>query len=404
MFEKEISSYAFNVAKRYTGNRVPLHTLLTDSDLPENFKKFAEAEVDEIIDDEDFGKSKSGRLDMSSSEIQTLLKEIRHAIKNSFEFSREDFLDLADKASKFLFNYVIRPRWTLEKFFFKGEREISKSNFYRAERFLCDYPYYSQGITEYMESREFIDVETWRRLHAKIDEHLLATVQVNIESLTGSLSELFKFSAGYAKIPTDALVLFFRDKSAAEVVDRLGFVKEIKGIKALDYRDLDSLLQASSKAVLQTVELPRSQSESSKDYESFERRALARSKEIVEQKGSVEEKREPEGNDLQPSVPEPVAQEQTEAVPVVEAAKKAPSVRTFLDAKDEAKIIKKIFGGSRSLYHIAVHKLDESPDWTSATKIVEGIFIDNGIDPFSKYAVAFTNAISRKFDNPSKAS
>jgi len=404
MFEKEISSFAFNIAKRYTGDKVSLHDILRDTELPENFKKFAEAEVDEIIDDEEFTKSRTGKIDLSSSEIQTLFNEIRHAIKNSFEFSRDDFLDLTDKASKFLFNYVIRPRWTLEKFLFKGEREISKSNFYRAERFLNNYPYYSKGIIEYMEfqNKDSIDIESWRKLHGKIDQHLLNSLPSNAESLTNALMELFGFASGYSKIPIEALILFFRDKSADEIIDRIGFAKEVKGFQSLDFRDIESILQAQSKEMIKTVELLGTVIDSSKEYQSYERRAAAEryskekdelkknegKKELPEQVASGQEKKEGLGHQL------PI-----ESLPKVEAGVKSPSVRTLLKAKDEVKIIKKIFGGSRSLYHIAIHKLDESPDWKSASKIVEGIFIDNRVDPFSKYAVAFTDAINKRFSH-----
>jgi len=395
MFEKEISSYAFNIAKRYTGERISFHALLSDSELPESFKKFAEAGVDEIVDDEEFGKSRTGKLDMSTSEIQTLFKEIRHAVKNSFEFSREDFLDLTDKASKFLFNYTIRPRWTLEKFLFKGEREISRSNFYRAERFLNDYPYYLKGIVEYMEiqNKGSIDIDNWRKLHGKIDEHLLSSLPSNAESLTNPLLEMFSFASGFSKIPIDALVLFFRDKSGDEIVDRVEFAKEVKGFQSLDFRDIESILAATSRDATQTVALPRSQLEFAKDYQSFERRAAAErlNKENAELVNIEKKKEAPERKT------EFDTQSPTEPPPKAEAEPRLPSVRTLLKAKDEVRIIKKIFRGSRSLYHIAIHKLDESADWKSAAKIVEGIFIDNGVDPFSKYAVAFTDAISKRF-------
>lgn len=401
MFEKEISSYAFNIAKRYTGEKVSLHALLTDTDIPENFKKFAEAEVDEIIDDEEFTKSRTGKLDLSSSEILTLFKEIRHAIKNSLEFTREDFLDLTDKASKFLFNFVIRPRWTLEKFLFKGEHEISKLNFCRAERFLSNYPYYVQGMVEYMEfqKKDSLDIEGWKKLHGKIDEHLLSSLPSNVESLTNALTELFAFASGYSKIPVDALILFFRDKSAGEIIDRIEFSKEVRGLQSLDFRDIESILQASSKDIVKTVGLIGSAIDSSKEYQSFERRAAAdrHSKEKEESKQNEERKESSEKKVV------PDEQMSTESLPKVETGAKLASVRTLLKAKDELKIIKKIFGGSRSLYHIAIHKLDESPDWKNASKIVEGIFIDNKVDPFSKYAVAFTDAISRKFNHDAHA-
>ncbi|HQT91596.1 MAG TPA: hypothetical protein PL001_06165, partial [Candidatus Kryptobacter bacterium] len=72
MFEKEISGYAFNITKRYTGGRVKLNTLLSDVELPEDFKKFAEAEVEELIDQEKLGESRTGKFDLSTPDIQAL--------------------------------------------------------------------------------------------------------------------------------------------------------------------------------------------------------------------------------------------------------------------------------------------------------------------------------------------
>ncbi len=398
MFEKEISKFGFNIAKRYPAERIPLNALLNDMEVPSSFKKFAEAQVDEIIDDEDLGKPKTGKIDMSSSEIQTLFREIHHAIKTSFSFSREDFLDMAGKSSKFLFNYVIRPKWTLEKFLFKGEDEISRLNFLRAERYLSDYPYYPKAVIEYMEfqKKDSIDLQSWRKLHAKMDEHLLSTLPGSAESLTKSLLELFEFATGYPKIPIDAVSLFLRDKSADEMVDRVEFAKEIKGVRFLDHHELASILLASATDVTQSVQLSHpSTTPASEPRPAVEKLADDTNDSgsdpgrIGENKGSILEA---------PLTPTTVDFNlPSNSVVKVEPPAKLPSVRTLLSPKDEAKIIKKMFHGSRSLYHIAIHKLDESPDWKTASRIVEGIFIENRIDPYSKFAVAFTDAINAKF-------
>ena len=91
-----------------------------------------------------------------------------------------------------------------------------------------------------------------------------------------------------------------------------------------------------------------------------------------------------------------------EPVETKEKSEKTPSVRSFLVRKQEIKIIKRIFGGNKSAYHIAIHKLDESRDWRGASKIMESMFIDNGVDPFSKYAVIFTEAVSKRFIKDSR--
>ena len=73
MFEKEISTYAFNIAKRYTGEHIPLDSLLIDVELPDSFKKFAEAEVEGMIDEEGFVKSKTGKFNWTDPQSSVVV-------------------------------------------------------------------------------------------------------------------------------------------------------------------------------------------------------------------------------------------------------------------------------------------------------------------------------------------
>ncbi|MCL5020534.1 MAG: hypothetical protein M1339_02490 [Bacteroidetes bacterium] len=406
MFEKEISGYAFNITKRYTGDRVKLSTLLSDAELPDDFKKFAEAEVEEILDMEGLGQSKTGKFDLSTPEVQALFKEIHHILKNSYEFPREDFLDLADKASKFVFNYVIRPRWTLEKFLFKGEQQTDKTSIRRASRFFNCYTYYPKGIIEYLEfhGKTTLDIETWKRLHSKIDEHLLSTLPAKLSGLTSGLFSLFEFSSGAQKVPSDAMALFFRDKNAAEIVDRIEFARDVKNIRSLDVMTLAMVLEASSRDVSQDIAvLPRSE-EPPKEFRTFERQKVTHPlhpeeppareiPDIVMNETPGSPSSPVEESAVTPHMPEMERQRPPEGLKLATPS----SIRNFMSAKLEEKIIRKIFHGSRSGYQVALHKIDESANWQTASKIVEGIFIDNDVDPFSKYAVAFTDVVSAKF-------
>ena len=408
MFEKEITSYAFNVTKRYTGDRVKLSALLSDVELPEAFRKFAEAEVDDIIDMEEFDRSRTGKFDLSKPEIQALFKEVRHILKISHEFTREEFMELADKASKFLFNYVIRPKWTLEKFLFKGENSVDAVSIRKASRFFHYYAYYPKGIMEYLDfhGKTTIDIETWKKLHAKIDEHLVSTLPARLSSLTSPLFGLFKFSSDTDRIPTDAAALFFKDKSANEIVDRVEFAREVKNIRSVDVMTLAMILEATSRDVDQNIAVLPKTEEPPKEFKSFERQKVTHPLHPEEppapQIPDVVLNETP-GGPTRPEQSKPVIRPpqppRVEQPRHQEAQRSTPttSVRNYMSAKLEDKIIKKIFRGSRSAYQICLHKLDDSADWHSASRIVEGVFIDNDIDPFSKYAVSFTDAVSAKF-------
>ena len=402
MFEKEITGYAFNITKRYTGDRIRLSTLLSDAELPEDFKRFADAEADEVIDREKFVESRTGKFDLSTPEIQALFKEIRHILKNNYEFSREEFLELADKASKFVFNYVIRPRWTLEKFLFKGDSQIDRAAISKASRSLNSYSYYPKGITEYLDfhAKSSLDVETWKRLHAKIDEHLVSTLPAKLSSLTSALFSLFEFASGTGKVPSEAMILFFKDKSATEIVDRIEFAKDVKNINSLDVMTLAMIMEASSKDVSQNVAVLPSSEEPPKEFRTFNRQKVS----------NPPRPSEPASRTMPEFVGETPGQHRADERSKVETPPQSRgsaspeetrtgtrSIRTYMSARLEEKIVKKIFRGSRSGYQIAVHRLDESADWQAASRIVEGIFIDNEVDPFSKYAVTFTDVVSTKF-------
>ncbi len=403
MFEKEISNYAFNITKRYTGDSVKLSTLLLDVELPGDFKKFAEAEVDEQIDSEGLGESSTGKFDLSTPEIQALFREVRHILKNSYEFSREEFLELVDKASKFIFNYVIRPRWTLEKFLFKGEHQADQASIRKASRFLNCYSYYPKGIDEYLDfnRRDSLDVETWKRLHGKIDEHLLGTLPAKLSNLTSALFGLFEFASGAEKVPSDAMALFFRDKSAAEIVDRIEFARDVKSILSLDVITLSMILEATSSDVSSDIAVLPAKEEPPKEFRAFERQRVTHPlhPENPAPKETPAVVTEPPASSDVSEPPKPVPAPEAKQSPAQAAPRGAvsSSVRSFVPAKLEEKVIKRIFRGSKSGYQVAIHKLDECGDWPAAAKIVEGIFIDNEVDPFSKYAVAFTDAVNSKF-------
>ncbi len=402
MFEQEISSYAFNITKRYTGERVRLSMLLADVELPEDFKKFAEAEVEELIDAERLGESRTGKIDYSRAEVQAMLKDVRSLIKKSHEFTREEFLELADKASKFIFNYVIRPRWTLEKFLFKGDSEISRESIEAASRFFSSYSYYPKGIIEYLDfhGMNMLDLETWKKIHAKIDEHLLTTLPDKLNNLTWSLFNLFDFASGLDKIPADAMILFFRDKSASEIVDRIEFARDVRSLRSIDSLSLLRILEAPSSDLTQNIAVLPETPEAPKEFHTFERQRVTHPihPEVPAETPRPEPaRREPERTQEQVAQPAAPQFPEQKGAPPERKEKPQISIRKFMTAKLEEKVIKKIFRGSRSAYQIGVHKLDECSDWPSASRVVEGIFIDNEVDPFSKYAVAFTDAVSAKF-------
>ena len=397
MFEQAIASYIYKITSRHTGERVSLFSLLGDMEIPENFKRFAQAEVEEFLDQERLGVGKTGRFDFDSPDVQALIKEVKHLLRSSFTFTRDEFLEITDRASKFVFNYVIRPRWTLEKFLFKEEKIVSGNEVELSLRYLFDYPFYSKGIKEYLElnKKTELTIDSWKKLHGKIDSYLIGLIYENPESVLLPLYNLFLFASNKSSVPADALIIFFKDKGADEVVDRLEFARDNKEIGEIDLPTFKKILEAPGKDYTISIGIP--------PVEEGKKRSVAESVKLEAQVDKKDVVAEPPQAPVEKEEKKPFDQIflKSEEGKTVEnqpedKKKKEPFV---IEPKLEAKIIKKIFKNNKSAYRIAIHKIEESPDWKSASKIVEGIFIDYDIDPFSKYAVKFTDIVNSRFNS-----
>lgn len=167
-------------------------------------------------------------------------------------------------------------------------------------------------------------------------------------------------------------------------------------MRFLDYHEFASILLATATDVTQSVMLSQPSTTLTKDVRAAAGKLIDEPREAESNVGRAEGDKLTQ-SETQVSPPVVEFNLPSNSALKMEPPVKLLSVRTLLNPKDEAKIIKKMFHGSRSLYHIAIHKLDESPDWKTASRIVEGIFIENRIDPYSKFAVAFTDAINAKF-------
>ncbi len=400
MFEKEISDYVDRISKRHSSDHVKLSTILTDSELPEGFRRFAEAEVDEALDGEDFGKSKTGKFDLTSQDVQALLREIRHLLKKSYEYSQDDFVNVVIKASKFIFDFTVRPRWAIEKALFGTGQVVDKRSVEKVSRYFVAYPYYQRGVLEYMDftGKSDIDIDSWRKVHSRIDEHLISVLPSKATTLTSSLFALFTFVSGDESIPIDAAILFFKDKQATVIVNGLEKARESKDLKWVDPITLTMILEATL-GTANAAASPSPTPAPSVEITSSEISVAVETTRVPVSSAPVtnEVAGGPEQNPLH--VPQPPRVEPHTVPSALSGRPKAagPSIRSFLPEKIEIRIIKKIFNGSRSGYQVAIHRLDESPDWQTASKIVEGIFMEAEIDPFSKYAVVFTDAVSAKF-------
>ncbi|MGB9613873.1 MAG: hypothetical protein ACPL4K_06875 [Candidatus Margulisiibacteriota bacterium] len=280
---------------------------------------------------------------------------------------------------------------------FKEEKIVPRTEAELSLRYLFDYPFYSKGIHEYLDlnKKTELTLDSWKKLHTGIDSSLIELIQENPETVLMPLYNLFLFSTDKSSVPTDALIIFFKDKASDEIVDRLEFVRDNKGIGEIDLAAFKKILKAPAKDYTISIGIPPVEEKKGGSNKEFIKQEIPVDKKYeapaAESVVSLEKKEQP----FDQAFLKTESEENIPETRLKQERKKEPFV---IESKLEAKIIKKIFKGNKSAYRIAIHKIEEAADWKSAAKVVEGIFIDYDIDPFSKYAVKFTDIVNSRFN------
>ncbi len=75
----------------------------------------------------------------------------------------------------------------------------------------------------------------------------------------------------------------------------------------------------------------------------------------------------------------------------------APMAPELLDPTLERKVIKKVFNRDRDRYRSAVERILGATNWKAACQVLDEIFIANDVDPYSRTAIRFTDAVYGRF-------
>ncbi len=71
---------------------------------------------------------------------------------------------------------------------------------------------------------------------------------------------------------------------------------------------------------------------------------------------------------------------------------------SFLSDRDIDKIVSVVFNDDREDFANTVEKINECSSFEEATEIIKGVFLSYRVNPYTKEAIVFTNAVSNYFD------
>lgn len=416
MFEQEIKGAISEISREILKDQtlVPLQDILNDKRFPDRLKAFFENEVHWWITNDSISRSRDRRFDYSHQEMTSLLDYLREVQTRHARFERDEFLATLEGGVKLTYNYICRPQTTLKWFIFRGEptRPLAET-ILRMNAFL-DYPYFSTVFNEWVERKRLerpvfdsISSREFERIIRRIDDQIL--LSCTIDELLEIMEPVFSFigQGEDRRVPIEALIVYFDDKKIAKLVDfldEIGRTHEYVTPESFAILIEDLLVRAEDEpeadfsSVYQEDELDEVVREHLEVEEALAeaernggREVVAVEEEIVEEPTVVE------------AEPEPIAEAKPEPVEVSDDREEAREVRPLENLRKEIekglekKVIKKIFDRKKKEYTSFLKGLGEAEEWSEAAELLDLLFHEKKIDPYSRTAIRFTDTIYGRF-------
>lgn len=254
MFDQETTQF-FHMLRSNTigeGSSIGLRSLL-ESNIPANVKTFFRADVEWLRMQEKMREVKSSKFSFAIPEVRLLEEQIDLLLVNNFTFTRKDFDASADKCIHFLLNYLCRPQWTLNSFFFDQTIRITAEEMLAKLRYCADYAYYRAVLEKYAESRQRTDVgsEEMKRLLKTIDDEIclpaspkeLAVITRPVFDFVGAIRATMDPPLP-ARVPVRAMIYFFEDKKMTKYAEAFSALRERDSALELSQFTLEMVLEA----------------------------------------------------------------------------------------------------------------------------------------------------------------
>lgn len=358
MFEKEIETFEKIVRNNTIANApaVSLRNIL-ESNIPQNVKSFFRGEVEWLLYKERVSEKHSSKFNYTQQDIQLLQEQMDMLLVYNFSFSSQEFSLTLDRCIHFLFNYLCRPQWTLESYIFEESYKVSFQELAIKFRSCSDYGYYWKILEKHLvqKSKNELTKDDFIKIIKRIDAEVIK--QQSAEDLSRMIEPFFGF-VNYIQqhlyptddftLPTKAALYFFEDKKISSLVKKLSELRE-NGKASITYGELTALIK-----------------------ETF-----------APQNFSLEEELKPQ---------------KKEDVKVFDDSE-IDAPKLLLPERERKLIVQILFRNAETAYATTTEKIISSDSWDDASLQLDHFFTMNDVDPFSREAIVFTNALQNYFLN-----
>jgi len=405
IFESEIETIMNTVRARTIGeaDTITLRGILR-SEIHPAIKAYFKSEVEKQLIEARRQEVRSKNFPYALPEIVSLQRQIDVILVHQYQFDQTEFEVLLDQSVHFHFNYLCRPQWTLLNFVFEDRRRITTSELLRKLRYCADFPYFPRVLQRYIGDKGLAEIEysEFKTLLKKIDDAILERHSAEeLAALTRPLIRFLEmglpsthFAMGEATLPVNAAIVFFEDKQMLALKEKLEEERDQNGV---DHITVDQLAKLIKKHLVPFPTQPE-QSEP----------ASAEAPHVggIEGGENQEEVIVPEEiTDPLPDSAAPVGKAEEADRPEHRPNKllpELPDVHTLFDETEIRVFTRRIFRKDSVEFRNGLDRLNTAATWLEASLMLDQVFLENNVDPFSKEAIRFTNKIYSRYQLPSQ--
>ncbi len=388
--------------------QIPLNYLLTRN-IPGWVKHFFDQEVEIWIREEADKFSSSERFDYDLPEVRVLIDKILDILKQTATFDLNQFNRLLERAIKLERDYLIRPHQTLTQFLFKDSFVITTMDVYDMLKYFDKFQYYKDALTDYFNLKYLREISEnqFKELIDEIDRQVfekdpVTTIIKTVKTIIDFLNEGRPPSD---TIPMDILFQALRDRNLHDYAVLVQKEAE-EGTEEISLNELETLLKTGKTRLERRAPAAREVSmeevadmETAKPEIQVEEIVVTATSEVapVEEPEVEEEEEEEEEVEVAAAEPTTAADQLAEVVAEKIKGDKLMNLHDLISRKQRKKFIKKIFRKDETRYTQFVDYLNGLPTWKEASNTIDEMFLQTGINPYSKEALEFSDVVYNRY-------
>ncbi len=381
MLERETEQIVGVVTQKTIGQApsISLREVLAADILPA-LKSFFRTDVEAMFLEEHNAALGRSKFNHEHPDVKHAHSQLRSVMVMHYVFGRKEYLARLADAVQLLANYLVRPQWTLTGVVFEKEPAITVESLRRLMQYFAPYEYLGEVLFRYAEDRKLsaFTKDDFSTLLWKIDAAFVR--RKTGQELCEALAPMYEFfdyprNSGKFAMPVKALIKYFEDKGLTDAQTRLEG-EMAQGLSSVPLQSLSGILEDVRRATGQFV---------------------------------VERNEPKPGATGDPGAPDAAAADAAAPPPPAgDAARQAdhpghrpgPDIASAIQENEKRKFVRKIFRQEDSKFDEAIQQLGRTAGWKEASKLIDEIFIENDVDPYSGEAERFIEIVFQQYHPP----